>query len=87
MRISICYHVDKDDRFSSMVVPSKEGRESFVCLADQGGDLKIFLDKEDKEALRSFIEATRMALVKLDQISGDGSEKIEELTCQALDMG
>ena len=66
MRISVTYHVDKDDGFSSMVVSSKEGRESFVCLADQGGDLNIFFHKEDIFALKSLIGAANGALAKLE---------------------
>ena len=69
MRISISYHVDKDDGFSSMVVPSVEGRESFVCLSDQGGDLNIFFQTEDKSALKSLIGAANGALTKLEEIS------------------
>ena len=69
MRISIGYHVDKDDKFSFMVVPSVEGGESFVCLADQGGDLNIFFHREDKAALRSLIGGANGALAKLEDIS------------------
>ena len=80
MKVSINYHVDKDDGFSSMMVSSVEGREPFVCLSDQGRGLNIFFQKEDKSALKSLIGAANGALTKLDEIS-------EELTCQTLDKG